>query len=322
MTDLETARGRWHPIAAAHDLPHRHVYHGQLLGREMAVWRADDDHVNVWENRCLHRGVRLSIGVNDGRELKCQYHGWRYANRTAGCTYIPAHPADAPARTITNRIFPSTERWGLVWTALEEGADLADVDGLLHAKPLALRGVTVNAPADLVLEHLEGHRFLPTDALACLGRRGAVGSARSLPDGKSGFFRRPSRQARRWRTAAIFFVQPLDSGRSVIRGVLDAEPSSRVARLSALRHHNDRLSALRDAAERAAAERPAPEPITPPLRSGSPRTRRASRADPFGPDRRPAGLSSRANGGRARTSPASSCGRSKACCPPPNLAPY
>ena len=92
-----------HPIAASHDLPFRHVFHGQLLGREFAVWRADDGYVNVWENRCLHRGVRLSIGVSDGRELKCQYHGWRYSNRTAGCTYIPAHPADAPARTITNR---------------------------------------------------------------------------------------------------------------------------------------------------------------------------------------------------------------------------
>jgi phenylpropionate dioxygenase-like ring-hydroxylating dioxygenase large terminal subunit len=38
------------------------------------------------ENRCLHRGVRLSIGVNDGRELTCQYHGWRYSSRTAGGT--------------------------------------------------------------------------------------------------------------------------------------------------------------------------------------------------------------------------------------------
>ena len=103
---LDPAEARWHPIAAADDLPFRHVFHGQLLGREFAVWRADDGYVNVWENRCLHRGVRLSIGINDGRELKCQYHGWRYSNRTAGCTYIPAHPADAPARTITNRTYP------------------------------------------------------------------------------------------------------------------------------------------------------------------------------------------------------------------------
>jgi phenylpropionate dioxygenase-like ring-hydroxylating dioxygenase large terminal subunit len=80
----------WHPVATSLDLPNRHIFHGQLLGREVAIWRADDNFVNVWENRCLHRGVRLSIGTNDGNELTCRYHGWRYATRSAGCTYIPA----------------------------------------------------------------------------------------------------------------------------------------------------------------------------------------------------------------------------------------
>ena len=94
----ELRQAAWYPVASIDDLPFRHVYHGQLLGQELAIWRADDGNVNVWENRCLHRGVRLSIGINDGAELNCQYHGWRYANRTAGCTYIPAHPADAQGR--------------------------------------------------------------------------------------------------------------------------------------------------------------------------------------------------------------------------------
>src|SRR6516164_8141224 len=83
------ASASWYPIAASHDLPYRHVFHGQLLGREFAIWRADDGYVNIWENRCLHRGSRLSIGVNDGRELKCQYHGWRYANRTPAAPTFP-----------------------------------------------------------------------------------------------------------------------------------------------------------------------------------------------------------------------------------------
>ena len=137
----------WYPIAASHDLPFRHVFHGQLLGCEFAVWRADDGYVNIWENRCLHRGVRLSIGINDGRELKCQYHGWRYSNRTAGCTYIPAHPADAPARTITIRTFPVVERYGLVWSSLEAVGEGPAIAALDEAKALALRGIAVNALA-------------------------------------------------------------------------------------------------------------------------------------------------------------------------------
>ena len=106
---------QWFPVASISDLPFRHVFQAQLLGREYAVWRADDGYVNIWENRCLHRGVRLSIGINEGSELKCQYHGWRYANRTAGCTYIPAHPADAPSRTICNNTYQSQEKYGMIW---------------------------------------------------------------------------------------------------------------------------------------------------------------------------------------------------------------
>ena len=155
----------WHPVASEHDLPYRHVYHGQLLGRELAVWRADDDFVNVWENRCLHRGVRLSIGSNDGTELRCQYHGWRYANRSAGCTYIPAHPADAPARTICNRTFPSVERYGLVWSGEDPVGEPPTIDVLEAGTPFGLRNLPVDAPVELTIQHLQAHRFGPSGQL-------------------------------------------------------------------------------------------------------------------------------------------------------------
>ena len=151
-------QGKWYPIASSSDLPKRHVYHAQLLGREFAVWRADDGNVNVWENRCLHRGVRLSIGVNEGGELKCQYHGWRYANRTAGCTYIPAHPADAPARTIRNNSYPSVEKYGLIW-ACEEDRDgfpqLSDFEVATVLRPIPLW-----APKEVVVEALTSYRWI------------------------------------------------------------------------------------------------------------------------------------------------------------------
>ena len=120
---------KWFPVATSSDVPMRHVFQAQLLGREFAVWRADDGNVNVWENRCLHRGVRLSIGINEGSELKCQYHGWRYANRTAGCTYIPAHPADAPARTICNNTYKNYEKFGMIWTCENPDNSMPEIEG-------------------------------------------------------------------------------------------------------------------------------------------------------------------------------------------------
>ncbi|MGO4336081.1 Rieske 2Fe-2S domain-containing protein [Labrys sp. KB_33_2] len=250
---LETAKTRWHPIAASHELPCRHVFHGQLLGREFAVWRADDGYVNIWENRCLHRGVRLSIGINDGRELKCQYHGWRYSNRTAGCTYIPAHPADAPARTITNRTFASVERYGLIWSAEEPLGEVPEIDGLPEGNFLALRGIPVNAQPELVAEALKAYRFQPNDAVT-----GSV--AEVTVEAADGLSVTLHSKESEHSTLAVFFVQPVDSNRSVIRGVLDAIPEG-AGRLVVLRHHNELLSKLRDRLEREAAARPAPAPL-------------------------------------------------------------
>ena len=250
----------WFPIAASYDLPFRHVFHGQLLGREFAVWRADDGYVNIWENRCLHRGVRLSIGINDGRELKCQYHGWRYCNRTAGCTYIPAHPADAPARTINIRTFPVSERYGLVWSSLEAVENEPAIAALDQKTPLALRGIAVNAPAGLAVEHLQHYRFQPTGALS--GNNAEV--ALTKPSDFSVALRSCQDGAE---TLAVFLVQPLDANRCVIRGVLDADPAGR-ERLAVFRHHNERLSALRDEIEFKAASlaaAPAIEPVYEPV---------------------------------------------------------
>jgi ferredoxin-NADP reductase/nitrite reductase/ring-hydroxylating ferredoxin subunit len=252
---LDTAKTRWHPIAAAYDLPFRHVFHGQLLGREFAVWRADDGYVNVWENRCLHRGVRLSIGINDGRELKCQYHGWRYSNRTAGCTYIPAHPADAPARTITNRTYSAVERYGLVWSAEEPQGDVPEVAGLDEGNLLVLRAIPVNAPADIVTVKLKGYRFQPS--------RGIGGPEAEVAVEAAGEFSVALRASKGDATTlVVFFVQPVDSNRSVIRGFLDSRPQG-AERITVLRHHNELLSKLREVLDREAASAPAPAPLEP-----------------------------------------------------------
>lgn len=238
----------WYPIASSSDLPKRHVYHGQLWGREMAVWRADDGFVNVWENRCLHRGVRLSIGLNEGRELRCLYHGWRYSNRTAGCTYIPAHPADAPARTICNNTYQAIEDHGLVWTAVNPITDFTPPAILSGQDTLALRPIPVGASPKLSLKHAANYRFSsdgsePTEVQLVKSTEGCV-------------------HLKSCETDLLLFVQPIDADRSVLRGIL-VNPKADKTKL--LRHHNRGLSALRDVIETAAVALPTPEPIAVPF---------------------------------------------------------
>ncbi len=233
--DGASSIGPWVPVAASEDVVPRHVFQGKLSGQELAIWRADDGYVNVWENRCLHRGVRLSIGVNTGTELVCQYHGWRYANRNAGCTYIPAHPADAPPRTICNRTYPVHEANGLIWTHLGDAGDAAPES--LPEEPLVLRAVPLNAaPAD-VSAALEG--FAPDEGMA---HRGGL----FFSDGIS---------------SLQLYVQPMDAGQSVIRGYVTGPLAAQG--LALLRRLNTALTAFARQAEAEARAKPAPAPIPP-----------------------------------------------------------
>lgn len=209
----------WFPIATSDELPFRHVYHAELLGQELAVWRADDGYVNVWENRCLHRGVRLSLGHNLGGQLKCQYHGWHYASRTSGCTYIPAHPENAPARLICNRTFPAVERHGFVWSALAGTEPPSSLTVAAVPEGLVLRSIPVNASAQAVADALEATADVALTRAASFEFSG---------DGLS------------------IFLQPVDAQRAIIRGALADKGGDKLA---ALRFHNDWMSRLRTSVE-------------------------------------------------------------------------
>ena len=235
-----TADPTWWPIASSTDLVLRHVMQGQLHGDELAIWRADDGHVNVWENRCLHRGVRLSIGINTGAELVCQYHGWRYANRSAGCTYIPAHPADAPAQTICATTFPAVERYGLVFTG-DEGGEPAAITSL-EGGHLTLRPLPVNASIEQTAAALAHHRCNPVDDLdaptaeyTTSAKPGVVTHTASTPTSTS---------------TVVFFLQPVATNRCVIRPVLVGAVDED-QQMPVLRHHATALARSVDRIERA-----------------------------------------------------------------------
>jgi len=265
--DRANAMTRWHPVATEHDVATRSLFRGKLLGHEIVVWRADDGFVNVWENRCLHRGVRLSIGSNTGSELVCRYHAWRYANRSAGCTYIPAHPADSPARTITNKTFPSVQKYGLIWTAHDPHGDVPNIPVLDRTilddtrgsdDVLGLRNVAVNASVPLVLEHLAQHRFLPSATIGSSSDVGADLAAADMTADVSDYTVTLTATSGHAESTVVFFVQPVDSARSVIRPVL-AETASNPTVI--LRHHAAALARFVRSIESAAAETAAQAPM-------------------------------------------------------------
>ena len=231
----------WIPVASSTDLVPRHVFHGRLTGQELAIWRADDGFVNIWQNRCPHRGVRLTIGTNDGAQLRCQYHGWCYANRTGSCTYIPAHPGDSPAQTLTNRTFPSIEKYGLVWTTLADQPPPPIVDTLDNHATLVLRAVPVNASMQIVCNQVQqaAQRFDRSDS----------GSETQIEATSHGPMHVEVRRFADFPDVSLtFFIQPVDEYRSVIRGVLSSAQTLSEPMLL-LRFFNSTLNEIRDHTE-------------------------------------------------------------------------
>ncbi|MFK4811728.1 PDR/VanB family oxidoreductase, partial [Devosia sp. ZW T5_3] len=129
---------------------------------------------------------------------------------------------------IQNRTYPVREAYGLVWSAANDELPFAPFPGAETGDWFALRPMPVNAAPEDVL-----------DALA-------------TPDAE----RLPGLSIRSGDT--IWFVQPVDANRAVIRGLVAGQPD-----LAILRQHNEVLTRLRDRLERAAARKPTPEALQP-----------------------------------------------------------
>ena len=109
----------WHPVGLSHSIEAGSSAGTRLFDQELVVWRDNNGVAHVWEDRCPHRGMKLSFGFVRGDHITCLYHGWQY-NSGGHCQYIPAHPALDVPKTIKVPVYPVHERGGMVWTTLSE----------------------------------------------------------------------------------------------------------------------------------------------------------------------------------------------------------
>lgn len=160
-----TSASTWIPVALSADIEAGTSAGTLVNGEERVVWRDEKSEIHVWEDRCPHRGMRMSFGFVRGDHIACLYHGWRYD--TAGqCRYIPAHPELEVPKTIKVPTFAATERAGIVWMA-PEGTDMADLTGLPEtAEPVRSMFLELSTNAALLAVTAappEGYRPLPSE---------------------------------------------------------------------------------------------------------------------------------------------------------------
>lgn len=139
----------WYPLALSRDIAPGTSAGTRVEGHEFVVWRDSKGKAHVWEDRCPHRGMKMSFGFVRGDHIACLYHGWEY-DTEGQCRNIPAHPDLKVPETIKIPRFAITEAGGMIWGCFNE------VDGDLPPAPVLptattpLRSLFIVCPARLV----------------------------------------------------------------------------------------------------------------------------------------------------------------------------
>jgi phenylpropionate dioxygenase-like ring-hydroxylating dioxygenase large terminal subunit len=126
-------RNLWYPICRSAHVKDR-PRGLKRLGHDLVVWRDALGSIRVHDDRCLHRGAKLSLGDVVSGSLRCAYHGWCY-DKSGKCVSIPTSKiADTKlAPRLRLHSFESEERAGLVWAYFSENSDS-------QAPPLVIPG--------------------------------------------------------------------------------------------------------------------------------------------------------------------------------------
>jgi nitrite reductase/ring-hydroxylating ferredoxin subunit len=145
-----TMQAGWHPVALSVSVEPGTSAGARLAGNELVVWRDNGGAAHVWEDRCPHRGMKLSFGFVRGDHIACLYHGWQYD--TAGqCRYVPAHPDLKVPTTITATVYSTLEAAGMIWTAPDQEAGPPGLPDLPD-EVVAVRSLYLDSPAGAVIE--------------------------------------------------------------------------------------------------------------------------------------------------------------------------
>ena len=155
----------WTPIALSRDVPAGVTRAVLVDGRELVIWRGDGA-AHVWEDRCPHRGMRLSLGFVRDNSLNCLYHGWQYG-AASSCIRIPAHPDLNVPPSVRASAYESTEAGGIVWVRLGGTEPLPTLpDAVVPVLSFAvavdgLEAAELATPFDGAQLHLRWHRVGP-----------------------------------------------------------------------------------------------------------------------------------------------------------------
>ena len=119
-------RNAWYVAGWSHELEAGRILARVIIDQPLALYRKADGQVVVLEDRCCHRFAPLSMGRLEHDDLRCMYHGLKFAP-DGRCIEIPGQKL-IPQSAFVRR-YPAVERggWMWIWMGDETLADPASI---------------------------------------------------------------------------------------------------------------------------------------------------------------------------------------------------
>lgn len=109
----------WQPVYVGDKLPAGWAKRIRILGEYFTLYRGEGGSPHLVEERCPHRKTQLSTGSIEGDDLRCFYHGWKFAG-DGRCLEQPAEHNRGTER-VRIRSYPVREYLGMIFAYLGKG---------------------------------------------------------------------------------------------------------------------------------------------------------------------------------------------------------
>jgi 5,5'-dehydrodivanillate O-demethylase len=109
----------WQPVFVGRKLQPGWSKPITIMSESFALYRSQDGTAHCVDNRCAHRGAKLSTGWVEGDNIRCPYHGWAFGP-DGQCVHQPLE-REGYAQNIRIGGYPTREYLGLVYVYFGEG---------------------------------------------------------------------------------------------------------------------------------------------------------------------------------------------------------
>jgi phenylpropionate dioxygenase-like ring-hydroxylating dioxygenase large terminal subunit len=117
----------WYPALRSTEVAGNQLKTAMLLEVPLVLGRTAEGKAFAMRDSCPHRGIPLSYGRFDGKNVECSYHGWKFEACSGQCVEIPSLTSQDKLKV--ERIFaghyPCEELDGYFWVYMSSGTRVA-----------------------------------------------------------------------------------------------------------------------------------------------------------------------------------------------------